>query len=68
MPRRTEEMPTTRSGTETETNLKAIFISGYTADFVQNYAAGSDEKVNFLYKPNRHQHPPCEVRRVLDES
>jgi CheY-like chemotaxis protein len=45
---------------------KVIFISGHTADFIQNYA-GSDEEINFLYKPIDINTLLGEVRRVLDE-
>jgi CheY-like chemotaxis protein len=31
-------------------NPKALFISGYTTDFIQKHA-GSDDETNFLYKP-----------------
>jgi PAS domain S-box-containing protein len=47
-------------------NTKVIFISGHTADFIQNYA-GSDEEINFLYKPIDINTLLSEVRRVLDE-
>jgi PAS domain S-box-containing protein len=47
-------------------NTKVIFISGHTADFIQNYA-GSDEEINFLYKPIDINTLLGEVRRVLDE-
>ena len=47
-------------------NMKAIFISGYTADFIQKHA-GSGEEINFLYKPIDINTLLKEVRRVLDE-
>jgi len=47
-------------------NTKALFISGYTADFIQKHA-GSDEEINFLYKPIDIDTLLREVRRVLDE-
>ncbi len=47
-------------------NIKAIFISGHTADFIQMHA-GSDEEINFLYKPIDINTLLSEVRRVLDE-
>ncbi len=47
-------------------HTKAIFISGYTADFVQKHA-GSGEEMNFLYKPIDVNTLLREVRRVLDE-
>jgi signal transduction histidine kinase/CheY-like chemotaxis protein len=47
-------------------NVKVIFISGHTADFIQNYA-DSDEEINFLYKPIDINTLLGEVRRVLDE-
>jgi len=47
-------------------NVKVIFISGHTADFIQNYAR-SDEEINFLYKPIDINTLLGEVRRVLDE-
>jgi PAS domain S-box-containing protein len=46
--------------------LKAIFISGYTADFIQEYA-GPGEEINFLYKPIDINILLKEIRRVLDE-
>jgi DNA-binding response OmpR family regulator len=45
---------------------KVIFISGHTADFIQTHA-GSDEEINFLYKPIDINTLLGEVRRVLDE-
>ena len=47
-------------------NVKVIFISGHTADFIQDYAC-SDEEINFLYKPIDINTLLGEVRRVLDE-
>lgn len=47
-------------------NMKAIFISGYTADFIQRHA-GSGDEINFLYKPIDINTLLKEVRRVLDE-
>ncbi len=47
-------------------STKALFISGYTADFIQKHA-GSDEEINFLYKPIDIDTLLKEVRRVLDE-
>jgi PAS domain S-box-containing protein len=47
-------------------NLKVVFISGHTADFIQTHA-GSGEEINFLYKPIDINTLLGEVRRVLDE-
>jgi PAS domain S-box-containing protein len=47
-------------------DTRVIFISGHTADFIQNYA-GSDGEINFLYKPIDIDTLLSEVRRVLDE-
>jgi PAS domain S-box-containing protein len=47
-------------------DIKVIFISGYTADFIQKHA-GSGEEINFLYKPIDINVLLREIRRVLDE-
>jgi len=47
-------------------NPKALFISGYTTDFIQKHA-GSDDETNFLYKPIDINVLLGEVRRILDE-
>ena len=47
-------------------NMKVIFISGHTADFIQTHA-GSGEEIKFLYKPIDINTLLSEVRRVLDE-
>ncbi len=45
---------------------KALFISGYTTDFIQKHA-GSDDETNFLYKPIDINVLLGEIRRILDE-
>jgi len=47
-------------------NPKALFISGYTTDFIQKHA-GSDDETNFLYKPIDINVLLSEVRRILDD-
>jgi len=47
-------------------NTKVIFISGYTADFIQTHT-GSGEEITFLHKPIDINTLLSEVRRVLDE-
>ncbi len=49
-----------------DSNIKAIFISGYTADFIQQQGI-TGEEIRLLYKPIAIDTLLSEVRRVLDE-
>ena len=66
MPKKTGKDAYSAINSENGNNPKVIFISGYTADFIQMHA-GSDEEINFLYKPIDINMLLREVRRVLDE-
>jgi PAS domain S-box-containing protein len=66
MPKKNGKDAYSKINSESGNNVKVIFISGHTADFIQNYA-GSDEEINFLYKPIDINTLLGEVRRVLDE-
>lgn len=48
-----------------DSNIKAIFISGYTADFI-NQQGISGEEIHLLYKPIAIDTLLSEVRQVLD--
>ena len=49
-----------------DSSIKAIFISGYTADFIQQQGVNGEE-IRLLYKPITIDTLLSQVRQVLDE-
>lgn len=48
------------------TDIKVIFISGYSADFIHSYGGGAEREINFLYKPIEIDVLLSTIRNVLD--